>query len=66
MDSNISDISVYWIDSNNIEKQNPLYLSPVVLSDNNTTYTCFISIHQNSNSCIPQNHTIEITIKGNE
>ena len=66
MDSILSDISVYWIDSNNIEKQNPLYLSPVALSDNNTIYTCFISIHQNPNSCIPQNHTIEITIKGNE
>ena len=63
MNSILSDISVYWIDSNNIEKQNPLNVSPVALSDNNIIYTCFISIHQNPNSCIPPNNTIEITIK---
>ena len=66
MDSNLSAISVYWIDSNNMNKHNPLYLSPVALSDNNTRYTCFIRIHQNPNSCITQNKSITITIKSNE
>ena len=66
MDSNLSDISVYWIDSNNMNEDNPLYLSPVALSDNNTRYTCFIRIHQNPDSCIQQNKSITITIKGNE
>ena len=66
MDSNLSDISVYWIDSNNMNEHNPLYFSPVALSDNNTRYTCFIHIHQNPDSCIQQNKSITITIKSNE
>ena len=61
-----SEATVNWIDPNNYTLHNPLMLSPVSVRHNNTRYTCFISIHQNPNSCIPQNHTIEITIKGNE
>ena len=66
MDSNLSDISVYWIDPNNMKEHNPLYLSPVALSHNNTRYTCFIRNHQNPDSCIQQNKSITIAVKSNE
>ena len=59
-----SSATVTWIDSNNITLQNPLMLSPVSVSHNNTRYTCNVRIHDNPSSCENNQQDINITIKG--
>ena len=59
-----SSATVTWIDPNNHTLQNPLMLSPVSISDNNTRYTCNVRIHENPSSCKNNTQGINITIKG--
>ena len=59
-----SSATVTWIDPNNHTLQNPLMLSPVSVSHNNTRYTCNVRIHENPSSCENNTQDINITIKG--
>ena len=59
-----SEATVTWIDPNNHTLQNPLMLSPVSVSHNNTRYTCNVRIHDNPSSCENNTQDINITIKG--
>ena len=59
-----SEVTVTWIDPNNCTLQNPLMLSSVSVSHNNTRYTCNVRIHDNPSSCENNTQDINITIKG--
>ena len=59
-----SEATVTWIDPNNHTLQNPLMLSPVSVSHNNTRYTCNVRIHDNPSSCENNTQDIIVTIKG--
>ena len=61
---NESEATVTWIDTNNHTFLNPLMLSPVSVSHNNTRYTCNVRIHDNPSSCENNTQDINITIKG--
>ena len=57
-----SEVTVTWIDPNNHTLHNPLMLSSISVSHNNTRYTC--RIHDNPSSCKNNQQDIIITIKG--
>ena len=59
-----SEATITWIDRNNHTLQNPLMLSPVSGSHNNTRYTCNVIIHDNPSSCENNTQDIITTIKG--
>ena len=59
-----SSATVTWIDPNNHTLHNPLMLSSVSVSHNNTNYTCNVRIHKNPSSCENNTQDINITIKG--
>uniref|UniRef100_A0A1X7V265 Uncharacterized protein n=1 Tax=Amphimedon queenslandica TaxID=400682 RepID=A0A1X7V265_AMPQE len=64
--SSLNEITINWIDQDGaiVSNNNTLILPNVVPSLNNTDYTCTAEVDTNPVTCLPDNKTITIDIKG--
>ena len=61
---NVLGVTYTWRGPNNEISNDPLIISPVSVSDDQSTYTCIANIPSNPMNCLTQQETIVVNVIG--